>query len=62
MLARAECDEAAIATLSVTIFRGNALAYNCDLFVFGPELAMLRIPLPVCVRFGLNSSLNGVPQ
>ena len=36
--------------------------YNCDLLVLGPEFAILSTPLPVWVRFGLNSSLNGFPQ
>ena len=29
---------------SVCTFLGNT--YNCDLFVFGPEFAILKIPLP----------------
>ena len=37
-------------------------AYNWDLFVFGPEFAILSTPRPVCVRFGLNSSLKASPQ
>ena len=38
-------------------------AHNCDLFVFGPEFAMLRIPRPVWLRLILNSSAKGVgPQ
>ena len=32
------------------------------MFVFGPELAMLSTPRPLCVRFGLNSSLKASPQ
>jgi len=38
------------------------MAYNWDLFVCGPEFAMLNTPRPVCVRFGLNSSLKASPQ
>lgn len=36
--------------------------YNWDLFVFGPELAILSIPRPAWVKFGLNSSLKGWPH
>lgn len=36
--------------------------HNCDLLVLGPELAMLRIPRPVCDRLGRNSSRKGLPQ
>ena len=35
---------------------------NCDLFVSGPELAILKIPRPVCDKNCLNSSLKGPPQ
>lgn len=30
--------------------------------MLGPELAMLRMPRPVCERLGRNSSLKGFPQ
>lgn len=33
--------------------------YNCDPFVFGPELAIDRIPRPVWCKFGLISSSKG---
>lgn len=36
--------------------------YNCDLFVLGPEFAILRTPRPVWDKLGLNSSLKGFPQ
>lgn len=39
-----------------------SLYYNCDLFVFGPEFAMLSIPLALCDKFALNSSANGLSQ
>ena len=35
---------------------------NCDLFVLGPELAMLKIPRSEWVRCALNSSLNSPPK
>ena len=35
------------------------ITHNCDLLVFGPEFAMLSIPLPWWLRNCLNSSLNG---
>lgn len=38
------------------------VTYNCEPFVLGPELAIESTPRPVCVRFGLNSSSNGLPQ
>ena len=38
------------------------MTHNWDLLVLGPELAMLSTPLPVCDRFGRNSSLKGFPQ
>lgn len=38
------------------------MSYNCDLLVFGPEFAMLRIPRPVWDKLGRNSSLKGFPQ
>lgn len=43
-------------------YKVHATTYNCDLFVLGPELAILRIPRPVWDKLGLNSSLNGFPQ
>ena len=46
-----------ISDRTTTYFR--RFTYNCDLFVLGPELAILNIPRPVCVRLGLNSSANG---
>ena len=36
--------------------------HNCDLFVLGPELAMLSIPLPWWLRNCWNSSLKAFPQ
>ena len=36
--------------------------HNWDLLVLVPELAMLSIPRPECVRLGLNSSGNAPPH
>ena len=47
--------------LSLSV-RENGKTYNCDLLVSGPEFAILSIPLPVWVKLGLNSSLNGLPH
>lgn len=35
---------------------------NCDLLVLVPAFAIDRIPRPVWVKFGLNSSSNGFPH
>lgn len=35
---------------------------NCEPFVFVPEFAIDKIPRPVCVKLGLNSSSNFSPQ
>jgi len=32
------------------------------LLVFGPELAMLKIPLELCDKLALSSSSKGLPQ
>ena len=37
-------------------------AYNWLLLVSGPELAILKMPLPVCDKNCLNSSLKAPPQ
>ena len=47
---------------SALVIETNVFTYNCDLFVFGPEFAILSIPLPVWDRFGLKSSGNEVFQ
>lgn len=37
---------------------GASVMKNCDPFVLGPALAMLRMPAPVCFRSGWISSSN----
>lgn len=37
---------------------GASVMKNCDPLVLGPELAMLRIPAPVCFKAGWISSAN----
>lgn len=44
------------------MYKWKTITYNWDLLVFGPEFAILRIPLPEWDRLGRNSSLNGFPQ
>lgn len=39
-----------------------AKTYNCEPFVFGPELAIDNIPRPVCDNCGKISSSNLSPQ
>lgn len=41
---------------------GASVMKNCEPFVLGPELAMLRIPAPVCLRSLRISSSNFSPQ
>jgi len=36
--------------------------YNCEVFVLGPALAMLRMPRPLCLRVCTISSLSGLPH
>src|SRR4051812_16826789 len=37
---------------------GTSVMKNCPPLVFGPELAIDRMPALLCRRFGLNSSAN----
>ena len=48
--------------LNYNIYKTIYISYNCDLLVFGPELAIDKIPRPVWVKLGLKQSSKGFPQ